>query len=657
MKLSTGWSIGGALFLTLLSVHVTCYLQLDISQLQRVVDGSRGLLGRMACEDSYSFSCLLYNIEGIVEDKAVISDWLDALNFTMAETSHFASLSSWNYLTNITKYNTEFLSNVSMISGNYGLEMKDEAKRIVKDDLTYEQKRMLKFALRGGELRDPDKRRLLQKTSNKMQTIYSVGKVCPPSQGAGKTDGCLSLEPELEDVMARSRDYNKLLEAWKGWRDAVGPKIGRLYPVYVGLKNEAAKNGGYDSYTDVLLELYEDPEFETKVDALWRDIKPMYLQLHAYVRRKLSQQYGVDKVDPTEPIPAHLLGNMWAQQWNNIYDIVEPYPGKGTIDVTATMKQQKWTVQTMFQVANRFFTSLGLDPMPDTFWTRSMLEKPTDREVVCHGSAHDFAKNRDVRIKMCTEVNMEDLNTVHHEMGHCEYYLQYSKQPMILRGGANPGFHEAVGDTIALSVVTPDYLHTIELLESKEIDRAQEINYLMQVALNKIAFLPFGLLIDKWRWEVFRGRITPAQYNQRWWQLRREYQGLVPPVERSSSDFDPGAKYHVPSGTPYIRYFVSFLIQFQFQESLCAAARTEGPLHLCNIYNSKEAGAKFKSMLEMGMSKPWPEAMKKLTGKAFMDTGAIKSYFRLLMDWLETENDGHLIGWDDELRVFRRDGN
>ncbi|XP_054751271.2 angiotensin-converting enzyme-like [Lytechinus pictus] len=657
---SIRWTIYAVLASVLFITNVTCYLQLDLHKLDQFVEKTRGLIGRMACLDENSELCLLcpncvdYVMYGTVDDPAVINEWLDVLNFTMAETSHFAALASWNYVTNITKYNTEFLSNVSMLSGNYGLEMKDEARRIIQDKLDGRSKRMLKFALRGSELRDGRKRRLLQMTTNKMQTIYSVGKVCPSDQPAGKTEGCLALEPDLENILAKNRDYDELLRVWVGWRDAVGPKIGKLYPTYVELKNEAANSGGYDTYTDVLLEKYEDPTFEEEVDELWQEVKPMYLQLHSYVRRKLAGKYGDDKVDVRAPIPAHLLGNMWAQQWNNIYDIVEPFPNKGTIDVTDKMKEEGWTVLKMFQVANRFFKSLGLYEMPPTFWTKSMFEKPKDREVVCHGSAHDFAEYRDVRIKMCTEVNMEDLNTVHHEMGHCEYYLQYNKQPEILRGGANPGFHEAVGDTIALSVVTPDYLNQIGLLDSNKIDKSQEINYLMEVALNKIAFLPFGLLIDKWRWQVFRGEITPEEYNDKWWQLREEYQGLVPPVKRTTSDFDPGAKYHIPSGTPYIRYFVSFLIQFQFHEALCKAANNQGPLHLCNVYNSKEAGTKLKSMLEMGMSRPWPDAMEVLTGAPNMDTSAIKEYFRPLMEWLEKENDGQLIGWGNELRIFRR---
>ncbi|XP_030856345.1 angiotensin-converting enzyme-like [Strongylocentrotus purpuratus] len=481
-----------------------------------------------------------------------------------------------------------------------------------------------------------------------MQGIYLNGKVCAPRMFPGTprtSHHCLPMEPDLKDLMAKSRDANELLWAWQGWRDAVGRPMKDLYAIYVNLSNEAAMSKGFSNEAESWLHKYEDPNFVDDVDSLWESIKPIYMHVHAYVRRRLVEVYGSDIVDPHGPIPAHLLGNMWAQEWNNIYDIVEPYPGHGTIDVTKKMREDGWTAESMFGVANQFFASLGLDSMPSSFWTKSMMAKPKDRKVSCHGASHDLYKNKDVRIKMCTEVNMQDLFTVHHEMGHCQYYLQYRNQHVLFRAGANPGFHEAVGDTVSLSVVTPSYLHHLGLLEQPQSDYKSDINFLMKVALFKLVFLPYGLLVDKWRWQAFRGEIQPDEYNQAWWNLRKQYQGVQSPIPRSPEDFDPGAKFHVATGTPYVRYFVSFVIQFQFHKALCDAKGHQGPLHLCNVYDSKEAGRKFRSMLEMGASEPWHDAMEVLTGQRKMDAQPLLDYFQPLTDWLLIENEGKFVGW------------
>ncbi|XP_071477394.1 angiotensin-converting enzyme-like [Diadema antillarum] len=655
-----------AVLMALLGTHVQSYEDIDLHRLQLIAKETSGLLRKLACTDAQGrkcetcIPCIEYDLGDTVKDKAIVSDWLNILNISVAEMLNMDEKAAWNHLTNITAYNTEISAQVGKLTTDYQLGLVKEASRIAPESLDHDQQRILHLMLQDGTKVDPAKVSALHNVESQMQNAFGVAKVCrssPASSHGKSTEECLSLEPHLQDIMATSRDYDELLFAWKGWRDAVGPPIGRLYPTYVNLLNELSRDEGHDDAAADWQSAYETDDLEQEVNDLWQQTKPMYLQLHAYVRRKLAEKYGEDRVSVQRPIPAHLLGNMWAQQWAHIYDIVEPYPGEGTVDVTENMKKQEWDVLRIFHTANNFFKSLSLDAMPQSFWTSSMMTKPTDREVICHASAFDFLKNRDVRIKMCAEVTMEYLYVVHHEMGHCEYYLQYSDQHVFLRRGANPGFHEAVGDTIALSVVTPDYLHTIGLLDNNHVDKERDINYLMKMALEKIAFLPFGLLIDKWRWEAFRGDISPDQYNQRWWQLRNQYQGIEPPVDRSSSDFDPGAKYHVAASVPYIRYFVSFLVQFQFQEALCHAASNYAPLHLCNIYGSREAGAKLRSMLKMGGSRPWPEAMEKLTGSRMMDAGAIKAYFAPLMDWLEEENDGEYIGWGDELTIFHKERN
>jgi peptidyl-dipeptidase A len=384
--------------------------------------------------------------------------------------------------------------------------------------------------------------------------------------------------------------------------------------------------------------------FAGEVDRLWEQVKPFYVALHAYVRGRLRDVYGKDVVPADGPIPAHLLGNMWAQSWSNIYPLVEPYKGQTGPDVSATLKKQKYTPEKMVKLAENFFTSLGLKPLPATFWERSMFVKPADREVVCHASAWDLTYAGDVRIKMCIQPTQEDLITIHHELGHDYYYLYYHQLPLLYQGGAHDGFHEAVGDTIALSI-TPDYLKQVGLLKKVQKNEKALLNQQMFLALDKISFLPWGLLVDQWRWDVFGGKVPPDKYNERWWELRKTFQGVVPPVERTAADFDPGAKYHIPANTPYMRYFLAFVLQFQFHKSLCKAAGHEGPLHECSIYGSKEAGERLAAMLSLGASKPWPDALEVIAGTRRMSAEPLIEYFLPLMTWLKDQNKDKTCGW------------
>jgi len=384
--------------------------------------------------------------------------------------------------------------------------------------------------------------------------------------------------------------------------------------------------------------------FEADTDRLWGQVKPLYDELHCYVRGRLRQHYGKEKVPAKGPIPAHLLGNMWAQEWNNIYPLVEPYGGEGSLDVSKSLKDKRYDATKMVELGERFFTSLGLEKLPASFWERSLFTKPADREVVCHASAWDVTFNGDIRIKMCIEPKEEDLITIHHELGHDYYYVYYHTLPVLFQQGANDGFHEGIGDTLALSV-TPGYLKGIGLLDKAPGNPKAETNFLLKQALDKIAFLPFGKLIDQWRWDVFAGKTKPSEYNKAWWDLRQKYQGLAAPAPRSESDFDPGAKYHVPANVPYVRYFLARIYQFQFHRALCKAAGHKGPLHTCSIYGSKEAGEKLRAMLAMGASRPWPEALKALSGETAADASALIEYFEPLRSFLKEQNKGETCGW------------
>ncbi|NXJ81114.1 ACE enzyme, partial [Trogon melanurus] len=586
--------------------------------------------------------------EGIdkITDEAQAKAFLSEYNSTAEVVWNAYSEASWAYNTNITDHNKEIMLEKNLAMSKHTLEYGMRARQFDFSDFQDESvTRILKklsvierAALPESELQE------YNTLLSDMETRYSVAKVCRDN----KT--CHPLDPDLTDIMATSRDYDELLFAWKGWRDASGKMIKNNYKRYVELSNKAAVLNGYADNGAYWRSLYETPTFEEDLEKLYLQLQPLYLNLHAYVRRALYKKYGAEHINLKGPIPAHLLGNMWAQSWSNIFDLVTPFPNATKVDATPAMKQQGWTPKKMFEESDRFFSSLGLIPMPQEFWDKSMIEKPVDgREVVCHASAWDFYNRKDFRIKQCTVVNMDDLITVHHEMGHVQYFLQYMDQPISFRDGANPGFHEAVGDVMALSVSTPKHLHSINLLDQVTDNEESDINYLMSIALDKIAFLPFGYLMDQWRWKVFDGRIKEDEYNQQWWNLRMKYQGLCPPAARSEDDFDPGAKFHIPANVPYIRYFVSFVIQFQFHQALCAAAGHTGALHKCDIYESKDAGRILGDALKLGFSKPWPEAMELITGQPNMSADALMSYFEPLMTWLVKENtkNGEVLGWPE----------
>src|SRR5947209_8402431 len=380
-----------------------------------------------------------------------------------------------------------------------------------------------------------------------------------------------------------------------------------------------------------------------EVDRLWEQVRPLYLSLHTYVRAKLSQKYGPQVVPRNGPIPADLLGNPWAQSWGNIYPILGLPENSSGYDLTQLLQAKQLDAKGMVRYGENFYKSLGFEPLPETFWERSLFVKPADRDVVCHASAWDIDNKDDLRIKMCIQVRDVDFVTIHHELGHNFYQRAYKDQPFLFVNGANDGFHEAIGDTIALAI-TPEYLQKIGLLDKIPPAEA-DIPLLLKQALDKVAFLPFGLLIDQWRWKVFSGEIKPEDYNRAWWELRLKYQGVVPPVERSEADFDPGAKYHVASNTPYTRYFLAFIYEFQFYRAMCRASGYTGPLNRCTFFGSKEAGTKLNKMLEMGQSKPWPEAMEALTGQREANAGAILEYFAPLKKWLDEQNKGMKPGW------------
>jgi peptidyl-dipeptidase A len=505
------------------------------------------------------------------------------------------------------------------------------------DDDTARKLKMLKVSLTLATPADSAQSEELTRIVASMEGTYGKGKWCP----AGKS--CLDLE-DLTRLMANNRNPADLLDAWRGWH-AIAPPMRSEFVRFVDLSNKGAQELGFADTGAMWRSKYDMPPdaFAQELDRLWEQVRPLYVSLHAYVRAKLREKYGPEVVPADGPIPAHLLGNMWAQTWDNVYPVVAPKDADPGFDLTEILKSRHTDYKQMVQYGEHFFTSLGFDPLPQTFWERSLFLKPRDRDVVCHASAWDVDYVDDLRLKMCIDITGEDFTTIHHELGHNFYQRAYNRQPFLCRDSANDGFHEAIGDTIALSV-TPAYLVKIGLLASVP-DTSKDTGLLLRKALEKIAFLPFGLLIDQWRWKVFSGQIPPEKYNEAWWELRRKYQGIAPPVTRSEADFDPAAKYHVAANVPYMRYFLADILQFQFHRALAKIAGCKEPLHRCSIYDSKEAGRRLNAMLEMGASRPWPEALAALTGQSQMDASAIRDYFAPLQAWLDKQNQGKPVGW------------
>jgi peptidyl-dipeptidase A len=500
--------------------------------------------------------------------------------------------------------------------------------------------KLLKLSL--FSLSDPKEREEVAKLGTNLEAEYGKGKACPPSgKHAGK---CLPIG-EVEQVLAASRDPQEMKEVWTSWH-AIGAPLRQKYTRFIQLQNKGAQELGYKDMGAMWRSNYDMPpeQFAAEVERLWNQVRPLYESLHAYVRSRITKQYGSQAVTRDGLIRADLLGNPWAQEWSNIFPIVYGSGAGPGYDLTAILKEKKINEVSMVHYGENFFKSLGFAPLPQTFWERSLFIKPRDREVVCHASAWNIDNKDDLRLKMCIQIRDEDFVTIHHELGHNIYQRAYNKQPFLFQAGANDGFHEAIGDTIALSI-TPEYLQKVGLLQT--VPKSDDTALLLRRAMDKVAFLPFGLMIDQWRWKVMDGSLKPADYNKGWWELREKYQGVAPPAARSEKDFDPGAKYHIPSNVPYTRYFLARILQFQLYRALCNEAGYKGPLHRCSFYDNKKAGARLNAMLEMGISKPWPEALKAMTGESKIDAQALMEYFAPLKKWLDEQNAAAAVqpGW------------
>tara|TARA_R110000787_G_scaffold20065_2_gene59502 strand:- start:8057 stop:9922 length:1866 start_codon:yes stop_codon:yes gene_type:complete len=561
----------------------------------------------------------------------------------LSDMSDEASLVFWAQATNITDETNAAAAEIGARATKLSVSLANESKKFNIDDLPPDLARKMTKLRAGITIPAPSTEGAaeeLSKITTDLDAKYGTGTF----SYKGKD---MTLD-ELSTIIETSRDPEELKTVWEGWR-TVSPAMKDEYARMVEIANEGAQELGYPSLDQMWLSNYDmaPEEMEAEVDRLWGQVEPLYKELHCYARTKLNAQYGDDVQPKTGPIRADLLGNMWAQDWSGIYDVVKTDTPGPSYNVTQRLVEKGYDPIKMVKTGEAFFTSLGFAPLPETFWERSMITRPEGKEVICHASAWDLDNKEDVRIKMCTEVNEEDFDTVHHELGHNFYQRAYKDQDFLYKDGANDGFHEAIGDFIGLSI-TPEYLKQIGLIDESEMPPADaDTALLLNIALKKIAFLPFALTVDGWRWDVLSGKTAPADYNDAWWAKRLEMQGIVPPGPRPADAFDPGAKYHIPGNTPYLRYFLSYILQFQFHKAACEQAGWEGPLHRCSIYNNKEVGERFNAMLEMGASKPWPDALEAFTGTREIDGSAIVEYFDPLMVYLKEQNEGQSCGWDE----------
>lgn len=555
--------------------------------------------------------------------------------------SEYLSRASWVQATYITDDTNWLVAKANAEYTDAAVKYAQGAARFAKVEVDPVTRRKLYLLAQGLVIPAPARPGASQRLADlqtQLDTLYSTGKFTYAGQS-------LTLD-DMEDRLRTSRDPAEIEAIWEGWR-TVSPPMRPIYAELVGLANEGARELGYPDTGALWRSWYdmEPAQFAALADRLWAQTRPFYVKLHCYVRMRLNEKYGIQVQPRTGPIRADLLGNMWAQEWGNIYDIVAPKDAAPLgYDLTQALTAKGYDAEKMIKTGENFYVSMGFAPLPDTFWKRSMIVRPRDREVICHASAWDVDNKQDLRVKMCTRINDDDFFTVHHELGHNFYQRAYAGQPYLFKGGANDGFHEAIGDFAGLNALTPTYLQQLGLIETVPGPEA-DIPLLLRRAMDSIAFLPFGLLVDKWRWEVFSGEVKPEQYNEAWWRLVREYQGLVPPGPRPADAFDPGAKFHIPNNTPYARYFLARLYEFQFYRAACQQAGWTGPLNRCSVYGNKEVGRRFDAMLKMGLSRPWPEALAAFTGEREISAQGLLDYFAPLSAWLDQQTKGERCGW------------
>ncbi|XP_020810370.1 angiotensin-converting enzyme [Drosophila serrata] len=585
---------------------------------------------------------------------------LEKLRNLLVETDQKGSLectanvaAQWNFETNVNDFTQTEALNAQQRYVEFQRITAEQSKRINKD-LIFDRRLYRQLMLQsevGPNALPLDVLDRYNRLLNEMLFLYNSAGICAYQQPF-QCD--LHYIPHLKDIMAKSRDWDELQHTWVEYHRKAGRGMRDSYEQLIDVMQDVASVNNVTNGGEYWYLAYESGNFRQDMDIVWEQIRPLYESLHSYVRRKLRDYYGPDRINRIAPIPSHILGNMYGQSWSNVLDILIPYPGRKLIDVTPRMVEQGYTPLLMFQLAEEFFTSINMSAVGPEFYRSSIFEQPLDRRVLCEPSAWDFCNRHDFRVKICTDINQRSLISVHHEMAHIQYFLQYRHLPKIFRNGANPAFHQAVGDAIGLSVSTPRHLQTLGLLQRSLDESSYDINYLFTMAIDKVAFLPFALSLDNWRYDVFSGNANKRTMNCHYWNLREKYSGIKPPVLRSEKDFDLGAKYHIPANIPYIKYFFSTVLQFQIYRAMCREAGQyipgdpRKPLHQCDIYRQPAAGNILKKLMAKGASQPWQEVLQETLQDGRLDGSALREYFAPLEEWLRLENlrTNEYVGWN-----------
>ncbi len=444
-----------------------------------------------------------------------------------------------------------------------------------------------------------------------------------------KIDGESVSTNDIDGILRDEVDLEARKVAWEASKEVGAPLKEGLNNLR-RLRNSTVQALGYSDYFTYQVSDYgmTTEEMMALNKKLVSEIWPLYRELHTYMRYKLAAKY---KQPVPEMLPAHWIPNRWAQDWTSEV-VVEGYD----LDAIIEEKGAEWCVEQ----AERFYVSLGLEALPESFYTKSSLYPLPEGAAYKknnHASAWHMDLNNDVRSLMSVEPNAEWYETTHHEFGHIYYYLAYSNPevPYLLRGGANRAFHEAIGSMLGLAAMQKPFLQNLELIGDVETDETQT---LLKEAMNYIVLMPFGAgVMTEFEHDLYAKNLPENQFNARWWELAKKYQGIVPPTERGEEYCDAASKTHINNdAAQYYDYALSYVILFQFHNHIAKNILNQDP-HATNYYGSKEVGTWLNNILKVGATRDWREIMREATGEE-ISAGAMLEYFNPLMEYLQNEN-------------------
>ncbi|UYZ63832.1 M2 family metallopeptidase [Hymenobacter weizhouensis] len=438
---------------------------------------------------------------------------------------------------------------------------------------------------------------------------------------------------DLDELLRKERNPLKRQQIWEASK-AIGPTLKDGLLNLRELRNQTVQALGYPDYftyqaSDYGLSREEMMQLVRKIN---EELRPLYRELHTYARYELAKKYGVKQVP--DYLPASWLPNRWGQDWSAMVDV------QGlNIDPVLAKKGAEWQVQQ----AERFYQSLGFPALPQSFYEKSSLyplPKDATYKKNNHASAWHLDLNQDVRSLMSVEGNTEWYETTHHELGHIYYYLTYTNPqvPVLLRQGANRAYHEAMGSLMGLAATQKPFLAGLSLVDANA--KTDQTQTLLKEALNYAVFIPFASgVMSEWENSFYADKLPADQLNARWWQLCKQYQGIVPPTARGENYLDPATKTHINDDpAQYYDYALSYVILFQLHDHIAKKILKQDP-HATNYYGSKEVGQFLADIMRPGSSKDWRTVLKEKTGED-LSARAMVEYFEPLMAYLKQQNKG-----------------